>query len=84
MQLQLGGSGRDWVLWPVASVDDDLEDFADGLVRDLGVPLQLRRGIVESVRQQVADWVANVPPPASGPEPRRELIRWVLQLVGWW
>jgi hypothetical protein len=82
VQLTLGsskGTLQDWLLWPVASADEDLADFSEGLVRDLGVPLQFRRPVADAVRAQVADWVATVPPPSAGPQPRRELIRCVLQ-----
>lgn len=74
VRLALSGS-REWVLWPVAAADDELAEFSEGLARDLGAVPQLSAVVAEAVRQQVADWVAHVPPPAAGPEPRRELIR---------
>lgn len=74
VRLALSGS-REWVLWPVGATDEELEEFAEGLARDLGAPPQLSAIVTDAVRQQVADWVAHVPPPAAGPEPRRELVR---------
>ncbi|EFN56475.1 hypothetical protein CHLNCDRAFT_145151 [Chlorella variabilis] len=96
VQLTLGsskGTFRDWVLWPVAvTTQEELESFAAGLVSDLGVPPQFRRPVADAIGAQVADWVANVPPPATGPSPRRELVRLDLVLGGslrlrdqfWW
>ena len=73
--VQLTLCSKDWVLWPVASTAEDLADFSEGLVLDLGMSLSLRRAVADTVRKQVADWVAQVPPPACGPGARRELIR---------
>lgn len=69
------GTMQDWLLWPVTSTEADLLEFSEGLVRDLGVPLQFRRPVADTIRAQVADWVANVPPLPAGAGPRRELIK---------
>lgn len=41
VQLTLGGTGegalQEWVLWPPASSEADLHEFADSLVQDLGM-----------------------------------------------
>ncbi|KAL4436576.1 hypothetical protein ABPG75_003715 [Micractinium tetrahymenae] len=72
--VRLAGS-REWVLWPATAADEELAEFSEGLARDLGAAPQLSAVVADAVRQQVADWVAHVPPPVAGPEPRRELVR---------
>ncbi|KAL4853046.1 Chromatin structure-remodeling complex protein BSH [Chlorella vulgaris] len=95
VQLTLGSSKgmlQDWLLWPVASTDAELLEFAEGLVRDLGVPPQFRHPVANTIRSQVAEWVANVPPAAVGPGVRRELVKLDVVLGGslrvrdqfWW
>ena len=74
VQLALAGS-REWVLWPVGATDEELVEFSENLALDLGAGPQLSAVVAEAVRQQVADWVAHVPPPPAGAEPRRELVR---------
>ena len=48
VQLTMGssrGTLQDWVLWPVAAADEELAEFSEGFVRDLGVPLHFRRPV---------------------------------------
>ena len=78
VQLTLGtsqGTLQDWLLWPLATTPHEVESFAEALCRDLAVPPQFRRPVAETIAAQVKGWVENVPPPAPGLGPRRELVR---------